>query len=240
MLSSLHRVVQRAGLLATRCLGCGVIVNSGQHMLCPACAQSLALRNGGYCPGCGDIFTEDEVPPQLCGKCRTDPQPWDNLYFNNRYAGKLRDLILGYKFNSGIGHTRLLATMAYDTFKARAERMPDIIVPVPLHPRRLLWRGYNQSTELCRTIAAKTHRPILHNGIIRTRHTRPQTRLGMRERKENIKGAFRANTSLVKGKTILLVDDVYTTGSTLRECTVTLKRAKAIGVDVLILARAMQ
>jgi len=240
MLQTLHKVARWAKFTTTRCPVCSALTHDRQDQLCATCAESLGPRTGGYCPGCGDIFGDEDTPPTLCGECRTTPEPWDHLYFHNVYAGKLRDLILGYKFNGGISSTRLLADMAYISFNKKGQRPPDIIVPVPLHTRRLLWRGYNQSVELCRRLSKELSRPIVHDGLIRTRHTPPQTRLGMAERKENIKNAFAADPEKVGGKVIMIVDDVYTTGATLRECTKTLKQAGAAGVDVLVLARALQ
>jgi len=149
-------------------------------------------------------------------------------------------MILGYKFNGGHGQARLLADMACQAFVNKDARLPDIIVPVPLHQKRLLWRGFNQSIEFSRRLGRKLDRPVSRNGLIRTRHTIPQTRLGLKERQINIKAAFAARQDIVEGKIVLIVDDVYTTGSTLNECAKTLKRAKAAGVDVLVLARAQK
>jgi len=185
------------------------------------------------------MFGDEDTQPTLCGECRHTPQPWGTLAFHGVYAGTLRDLILGYKFNNGIGRTRLLADMAYTSFIKGQLETPDIIIPVPLHTRRLLWRGFNQSKEICHTLRNRLERPILTNGLVRIRHTQPQTRLDRKERKENIKAAFATKTSLVKGKTVLLVDDVYTTGATLRECTRTLKQAGVAQVDVLVLAKGL-
>lgn len=182
----------------------------------------------------------EEAPPSLCPECRRTPPPWDRLHFHGRYSGPLRELILGYKFNGNFGRTQLLADMAHRAFDAASSPMPDVIIPVPLHRKRLLWRGFNQSTELSRIMAKRFRKPVLHNGLSRTRNTPPQTRLGREERQENIKGAFLGDPAQVGGKAVLLVDDVYTTGATLRECARTLKRAKAAHVDVLVLARAQQ
>ena len=130
--------------------------------------------------------------------------------------------------------------MAVQTFEQRQARTPDVIVPVPLHHRRLLWRGFNQSLEISRSLSKRLDRPVLKNGLTRIRNTPPQTRLGLRERRVNIKDAFLADTGQIRGRRVLLVDDVYTTGSTLRECARTLRRAGAFGVDVLVLARTQQ
>lgn len=240
MLAPLRRLIRWAGLDAARCPICTRIINTKNGTLCPACAEDLQPRAGGFCPRCGDIFGDEDQEPTLCGQCRTTPQPWERLYFHNIYAGKLRDMILGYKFNSGIGRTRLLADMASRCFHDGEGRSPDVIVPVPLHKKRLLWRGYNQSAEICRALARELGRPILHDGLVRTRNTQPQTRLGMTERQENIKEAFSAAPDKVKGNAVLLVDDVYTTGATLKECAKTLRKAGAAGVEVLVLARAIE
>lgn len=229
-----------AGLTTARCPICGTLTDSLAGEICPPCAGDLAPRTGGFCPTCGDIFGDQDSPVSQCGDCRTSPPPWNQLYFHSAYSGLLRDLILGYKFNNGLGRTMLLADMAYNTFNTTAKSVPDAIIPVPLHRKRLLSRGYNQSTELCRSLARRLERPVISDGLNRIKNTVPQTKLGTVERQENIKAAFDASSIRVKGKSILLVDDVYTTGATLRECTRTLKRAGTKEVNVLVLARAMR
>lgn len=105
----------------------------------------------------------------------------------------------------------------------------DLIVPVPLHNTRKRERGYNQAELLGRVISAELNIPIIKDALIRTRSTPSQTRLPPEERKKNVRGAFSINkikAKLLKDKTILLVDDVYTTGATLKECTKTLKQAE--------------
>jgi len=228
------------GLTMTRCPVCSVLTDKAHGALCPACAKDTRPRTGGYCPQCGTMFGKNDDPLTQCAECRLDPPPWDNLHFHGNYSGKLRDLILSYKFNDGFGRTQLLANMASRAFEGDAARIPDVIIPVPLHRKRLQWRGFNQSTELSRVLGKRLNRPVLKNGLIRIRHTIPQTRLGMLERRVNIKDAFAADAENVKGKIALVVDDVYTTGATLNECTRTLKHAGAAGVDILVLARAQQ
>jgi len=232
----LHLLADWARLRTSRCPVCGALT---EDALCAKCGESLAPRTGGYCSGCGEIMGDDETPVSLCGECRTAPPPWDRLHFHSIYAGTLRDLILGYKFNNGLGRASLLAEMACAAHERNGGRTPDVIIPVPLHRKRLLWRGYNQSTELCRALGRKLNRPVPSDALVRIRHTKPQTTLGMVERRENIRAAFKADPALVKGKTVLLVDDVYTTGATLRECARTLRRAGADGLEVLVLARAL-
>jgi len=237
MFQPVQDLVRRLGLRAGRCAVCGAILPHGDSHLCAACAGDLPLRTSGLCPACGVMSGREEAPPSLCPECRSAPPPWDELYFHGPYAGIMRRLILGYKFRNRFERNRLLSALAVSAFAARSVHLPDAVVPVPLHDRRLVWRGFNQSLEIARGLARHVDRPLLVHGLTRTRNTPPQTRFGLKERQANIKGAFAANPALVKGKRLLLVDDVYTTGSTLRECTRTLKRAGCAGVDVLVLAR---
>lgn len=210
------------------------------NSLCPTCEKDMQPRRGGYCPACGLMHGRKDAPPSQCPECRHDPPPWNRLYFHGLYAGPLRDLILSYKFSGNFGRTKLLADMATQAFTAEDSTLPDVIVPVPLHRKRLLWRGFNQATEISRTLSKKLNKPILTHGLARTRNTPPQTRLKLKERQANIKDAFTADASRIKNKRVLLVDDVYTTGATLRECARTLNKAGAAGVDVLVLARTQQ
>ncbi len=240
MLQMLNTIAQRLGLITTRCPICSTLTENDGNALCPTCAENIAPRTGGYCPQCGDIFGDHDTPVTICGSCRTSPPSWDHLYFHNIHADTLRDLILSYKFNNGIGRTNLLSQLALEAFYKDDTRIPDAIIPVPLHTKRLLWRGYNQSTEIALALGKALDRPVLKKGLIRTRHTIPQTKLDKVERQENMRNAFMADIEAVEGKTILIVDDVYTTGATLRECTKTLRRAGVTGVDVLVLARAIQ
>lgn len=234
----LLKLARWSGLNTGRCPACGVLTESGG--LCPTCAEALAPRTGGYCPTCGDIYGDHDEPVSRCGECRTTPPPWDQFHFHGIHAGTLRDLILGYKFYNGIGRTALLSQLAVAAFYKNENRTPDYIVPVPLHPKRLHWRGFNQSVEIATALGKELGRPVLKDGLVRTRDTVPQTALDAKARQENIKNAFESIDSAIAGKTVLLVDDVFTTGATLTECTRILKGGDAAGVDVLVLARAIR
>lgn len=239
MIRLLRQAAERWGLCADRCPVCSVLMDD-KEPLCLHCTDALRPHRGGHCPTCGAMFGSEDDPPMQCGECRLDPPPWDRLIFHGRYTGELREAIITYKYNGGLHRTRLLSRLACESFRRASDRLPDLVVPVPLHTRRLLGRGFNQSTELARELGKCLDRPLCNRGLIRIRNTVPQTRLGLAERRTNIKGAFRADPGLVQGKVILLVDDVYTTGATLTECARTLRRAGASGVDVLVLARAQE
>ncbi|WP_419785091.1 ComF family protein [Pseudodesulfovibrio sp.] len=236
MLALLQNLVRRAGLDASRCPVCGALTH-GAEKLCSCCEDRLALRNGGYCPTCGEMFGDDDAVPAVCPECLHAPPPWDRLAFYAPYAGVLRDLILHFKFNGAYGNARLLGELARQAAELHLTEQADGVIPVPLHRRRLAWRGFNQSSELGRAVAKALDIPLWNHALTRTRYTQPQTTLDRNERQQNIKNAFAARNEIIDGKRILLVDDVYTTGATLRECARTLRRAGATSVDVLVLAR---
>jgi ComF family protein len=120
------------------------------------------------------------------------------------------------------------------------DRTYDIVIPVPLHRDRLRWRGFNQAVLLARPLARAWDVPHDPFVLARTRHTAPQVGLDERERRRNISGAFGVRRpSAVRERSVLLVDDVYTTGATLEECAHVLRRAGARHVDALVLTRAV-
>lgn len=235
LLAALRRGLTSLGLLESRCPACGRLGEAGA-LLCPDCARALAPRAGRICPGCGALFADPGMPSILCGECRLTPRPWDRLHVHAPYAGVLRELILRYKFEADLGLGRLLQDLTLAAFRPGPEP-PECIVPVPLHPRRLLWRGYNQSLELCRLLSRRTGIPIRCRALRRVRLTTPQVRVPGPQRRENIRGAFAADPALVSGRRVLLVDDVLTTGATLEECCLVLRAAGACRVEVLALAK---
>jgi ComF family protein len=181
--------------------------------------------------------------PALCRACQDAPRPWGRLVAFGPYEGRLRDLILGYKFEGRLGLGRQLQECLASAFERSAALFPELLacellVPVPLHPRRLSWRGFNQSRELARLLARRRGLPIRQEALKRVRRTVPQMELDRAKRAENIRGAFAASAEILAGRTALLLDDIMTTGSTLEECSRMMRAAGAAQVHVLVLARA--
>ena len=231
-----------------RCPACSGLLpdRHGPHPVCPSCAVQLAPRLGGYCPWCGELCADPAAPPLLCPECRRSGRPWDGFAFHGPYEGLLREMVLGLKFHGRLGQGRLLAGLAADAWLRAASRAgpgamdpagPDLVVPVPLHPKRLAWRGFNQSLELARELARTLSRPIAPAALARIRDTTPQSRLSGRERLGNIQGAFTAAPEIVSGRAVLLVDDVMTTGATVATAARALRLGGAARVDVLVVAR---
>jgi ComF family protein len=131
-----------------------------------------------------------------------------------------------------------LAWLAYALHRDEHGPDPELIAPTPLHPRRLAQRGYNQSLELSRALSRRIGAPLESQAMRRTRRTRPQHSLNREERIKNVANALLADPRLVKGKRVLLVDDIMTSGATLREATRALFAAGAAQVSALVVARA--
>lgn len=225
--------------LQTRCVACAAPIAAGAELgLCPACRDELAPRLAGYCPACGLLLEDPAMVPSLCAHCLETPPLWDHMYFHGAYRGLLGDLLRAYKFRASLGMGRLLQSLAVEAFFLREYAMPDLVVPVPLHARRLLDRGFNQSLELGRLLGRRLACPLEPRGLRRVRATRPQISLERKDRLHNVRNAFATVPELVRDRRVLLVDDVMTTGTTLQECARCLREAGAYGVDVLVLARA--
>jgi ComF family protein len=195
------------------------------------------------------VANDPHEPPRLCAACQTGRRPYAALAFHAPYGGLLRDMIVSFKFGERPEHVAVLRDLlraAYERAAARpvgtgqtriAPGAVDMVVPVPLYPRRLSWRGFNQSLELARPLAGKYGWPLVPAALVRVRNTRPQSTLSGRDRRENIKGAFAADPARVRGRAVLLTDDVMTTGATVEAASQALRAAGARRVDVLVLAR---
>ncbi|MHC1751228.1 ComF family protein [Humidesulfovibrio sp.] len=242
-------------LLCTACPGCGEMpgekiggMSDGNVGEAPDEAVgdiSGQAPKGAASEKSGEAVGESgcEAKAALCPRCQASPRPWSRVLVYGEYQGRLKDMILGYKFSARLDFGRRLQECALAAFEAGLAAGPELsgcegLVPVPLHPRRLLARGFNQSRELARLISARHGLPIWQDALVRVRRTTPQMRLARGARAENIRGAFAGRAELVAGRQLLLVDDIMTTGATLEECARALLHAGAKRVDVLALARA--
>ncbi len=221
-----------------RCQVCGVVRDlGGDDLLCPSCIRELGFRSGGFCPGCGKIYALENVFPYPCLECQKNPPVWSALGFYASYQGLLRELILDFKFRGDLGLGQILGDLLVRAYKGHALFRPDLLVPVPAHETRLKERGFNQSLELARILGSKSGIKVDFRALTKDVLTQPQTTLEGRERLQALKNTFSADPGRVESRSIMLVDDIFTTGSTLKECTKTLHGAGAYEVQVLFLAR---
>jgi len=158
-----------------------------------------------------------------------------------RYQGELKDVIILFKYRQFKVLGKDLARFVFKALK-REESLwwgAEAIIPVPLHPQKKRQRGFNQAEIIARELALLKGIPLEEKRLVKVKNVPPQTSLEQKEREKNVRGAFRVvKSERVKGKILILVDDVYTTGSTLRECSLELKRAGAKEVKALTIAQA--
>jgi len=220
-------------LLPPHCLLCGQ-VGSSQRDLCNACAADL-LRNAVCCPRCA-LPLETAAP--LCGECLQREPPFASAAVPFVYAAPLDQLITHLKFARNLAAGRVLSELWIDALRASAPPLPQALIPVPLHPDRLRERGYNQALELARPLAKTFALALRDDVLMRTRATAAQSNLDAPERQRNLRGAFVVVDGAALPAHVAVIDDVMTTGATLRECAHTLLRAGTARVDVWALARA--
>jgi len=193
---------------------------------------------------CGLQFVSRAGDDHRCGDCIAHPRPFLAARASGQYDGALMTAIHAYKYRGRIQLARPLGALLHLEFVRHFTGSGiDALIPVPLHRAKLRQRGFNQvllMLDQWRKIDPGFKVPIEPGLLVRTRKTEAQTGLGKKERRENIRNAFSVrDPSRVKGRSVLLVDDVYTTGATLEECAGTLVRAGAEAVYILTLARAM-
>ena len=224
------------------CAGCQRIDTQPQRSWCLGCWKKIPWVKSPLCPGCGTPFTDSpDSADHLCGECIEPTFHFDTARSAVLHKGIIRTRIHQFKFGAQMEWTPPLVELLEIAYAGWGLPAPGLIVPVPLHPKRLKERGFNQSALLAGELARKIKVPVSFDIIVRKNQTQPQTRLKRGERLKNVKGAFEiADKKRVLGRRILLVDDVFTTGTTLSECARTLKRkGGASEVHAITVTRAL-
>lgn len=224
-------------ILPPRCLYCGKITNNDDS-LCADCFDKITFITHPYCIHCGAPLIDKSIGDLYCANCLTKK---DNLRYCRSaiiYDNFSKKLILDFKFFDHIENKKLLANWMFFAGKDIFDAGVDLIIPIPLHHLRLFKRKYNQSAILSAELSKLTNIKTDYKSFIKIRSTQPQSECSGKKRITNIKNAFIVKfPENIKGKRILLIDDVYTTGSTLRECAKVLKKAGAKSVDALTIAK---
>ncbi len=204
--------------------------------LCAACLLLLRPVDRPWCARCG-------VPDsggRLCASCRADASACRMIRAASLYREASVSLIHAFKYRG-----RKSAALWAGGYMARAWARcpelgrPDVLIPVPLHRRRLAERGYNQAELLAQALGQSAGLPVMERGLARLKNTKPQWALGRKKRLENLAGAFAADAALFRGLRVLLIDDVCTTGASLEECARSLRRAGARDVSAYAFAREL-
>ncbi|HEX4963638.1 MAG TPA: ComF family protein [Thermoanaerobaculia bacterium] len=230
-------------LLPAPCLGCGqpLPARGSALGLCAACRAALSRLPAQACAVCALPLRAAYALPAgyRCGNCRQEPPAFDRLLALWTYLPPLDAVVQALKFRRLDYLGRHLAVALAAELGSRLGETAgfDRVVPVPLHWRRRLARGYNQAERIARPLAGILGLPFVH-ALSRSRATPPQSRLGRTRRLANLRRAFRVpRPQEVRGLHLLLVDDVATTGATLDAAAETLKRAGAAAVTALVVAR---
>ncbi len=237
-------------LLPPRCVLCGEAGQPPCCDLCVDCEDELPrLPPACLCCGRPDQPLCGDAPPALaaatgdrsrCTACIVRAPPYQRCFAACEYEHPLDAMVQALKYGGQLALGRVLGEVLARSISDLGLHLDvDCVLPVPLHPRRHAERGYNQSAEIARFAARRFALPVEPGLARRVAETRPQVGLSPVERQANIRGAFEAAASLVRGRRIVIVDDVITTGSTVAELARALRRAGACSVDVWCIARAV-
>lgn len=219
-------------LLPPLCLLCGAPCAADGATLCDACRRDLPALPAAHCPNC----LLETPQGERCGACLAHPPHFDRAFALYRYDFPLDHLVQDLKYHARFA---LAHCWGEELAGASADFAADCVIPLPLHPKRLQERGYNQALEIARHCARVRHLPLDIRGLEKCRATPPQSGLSLRARQKNLKGAFFCARDF-SGQRLLLIDDVLTTGTTANEATRVLKRHGAASVAIAVVARTLQ
>ena len=200
------------------CLGCGV---EGE-IICQECYAAIKRIPANTCPYCNAYVSTNGH----CPNCRNRKPAYTQFRAFAYYGGVIREAIHHLKYQNDVGVARVLAGYLLKVVQAENWEF-DLIVPVPLSKSKQEQRGYNQAERLAQPVAEKLAKPLSTNALFRIRENASQVDLDVQSRRANVRGVFEADPAIVKGKKILLIDDVFTTGATLESTSQSLRDAKS-------------
>ena len=224
-----------------QCLLCNTsFTPENSRYFCNKCYDDFSFIKSPVCKKCGLPFQTREGEDHLCGQCITGKHFFDKARSVSTYDKTLRKALHGFKYNK----KSLLSKPLSQILAAYGENLLnqkeyDAIVPVPLHSKRLRQRGYNQALILAKRVGKAWGIKVDIKSLERVKWTIPQTVLSKNERRKRIRGSFSCSPERVRDKNLLIIDDIYTSGSTVSECARILKKNGALKVDVLTFARTI-
>lgn len=219
-----------------------LIVSKGKiPIICPDCQKAIRPVHPPYCPRCGLPYPSRDKEGHLCAPCLKERRYFEVHRTCALYEGALKEAIHRFKYGGVFPLVSVFGDLLHPVFHSLSRDYPvDVMVPVPLHMRRLRERGFNQALLLVKELSKRTGIPYEERALKKIKDTPVQITLKKRERRKNLTRAFQVKDSeAIKEKAVMLVDDVYTTGTTVNECSRALCMAGAERVTVLTVARAL-
>lgn len=221
-------------LAPRRCLWCRSRIARGYS--CYSCRERLPW-NRVACRLCARPLSGPPEPARRCPACTASPPPQDAAWVPFLYELPVSTQIIALKFHASLQSAAVLADLMIEGLAARSDRLPELLVPVPLHSGRLAGRGYNQALELGRHLRDRLTLELVPDAARRRNVTREQTRLSASERRRNVRNVFAVGEA-VRGRHVALLDDVITTGATVTELARAARAAGARRIEVWAVARA--
>lgn len=202
---------------------CGKQLNNNEKYYCKECYYKLSFIEEKRCLICGrEIFTDKK----LCLECMSHKRYVDVVYPAFLYKGIIKEALLKYKFAGKMWYHKPFADLIYDNIKDKVSEIDCIVYP-PINKKTFLKRGYNQCELISKVLSKKLNIALFKNVILKTRENEKQSLMSRENRYKNVKGVFAINnkySSYLNGKTVLLIDDIMTTGATIDECSKMLKK----------------
>lgn len=228
--------------LPPQCHCCDKFLEERQQGICPDCLSKIHWIEPPFCSVCGTPFASKEVRSHLCGPCMTKKKHFTMARALGSYEGTLQEAIHRWKYQGKTHLTPFFGKWMEEGLSRYWAPNPfDLLIPVPLHKKRLRERGFNQALLLVKELSHRTGISYLKRVLQKRKSTAPQVHLSGVEREKSIRGSFQViGGESLEGKSILLVDDVYTTGATVNECAKVVRASGAERVDVLTLAHALK
>lgn len=200
------------------CALCGDLLGKAERYICAACEVSLPRVTEPACFKCGKEISDNEA--EICEDCSRYTRSYVRGFPAMNYDEAFKESIAAFKYHGKRDYGKYFA---YEIARSRgrdiAEINPEALIPIPLHKKKLQKRGYNQAEVIARELGRRLDIPVDDKILIRTVNTLPQKRLNGTERQNNLKKAFHSKEKRVKYNKIMLVDDIYTTGTTVEACT---------------------
>ncbi len=230
-------------IFPNRCLGCGSMEVEDEREFCPPCWSELIFLNAPYCACCGLPFEFEENAHYsnevLCHHCDDRPPAYDKARCLFVYNDVIKKPILSLKHYDNTQYAKTFAKLMARMQPELCQEI-DLIVPIPLHWKRLLLRQYNQAALIAKHLAKILEKPVNYKDLMRSSNTKIQGHQSRKNRQANLENAFDLKDfTIFKGKNILLIDDVMTTGATLHEAAKTLKGYNPKSIKCLSIARSV-